>query len=62
MTMDMPQLQVKAISYSSFLKSLEVTQKGITLKQTVKHSTFTMKVLCTPLLNSQKKNFIENPH
>ena len=52
-TVDMPQLQVKAISQGIFLKG-QVTQKGIILKKTVELPTFTMKVLCTLQHNSRK--------
>ena len=45
----------KAISWGTFLKGQDVTQKGIILKWTVNLPTFTMKVLCTLLHNSQKR-------
>ena len=41
--MNMSQLQVNAISQGTFLKSQEVTQKSIILKQAVKLPTFTIK-------------------
>ena len=55
MTMVMPQLQVKAISQGTFLKSQEVIQKCIILKYSVKLPTSTMQVLCILRHNSQKR-------